>query len=171
MAQRIEHRTSNPTVAGSSPAGRARNAYAAYTLGGVFVAGGAWPRQGMHRAQAGARMSHNSWQQVSYSVDLPRSVLLRSRCPKTLETLTHDERPSRRNRCAEKSRRLLPAAFDDNGAGDGNRTRVRSLEGFSSTIEPHPHVVGTTGFEPATSCSQSRRATRLRHVPTSKQFC
>ena len=31
-----------------------------------------------------------------------------------------------------------------------------------------PHcdpMVGTTGFEPATSCSQSRRATRLRHVP------
>ena len=57
-----------------------------------------------------------------------------------------------------------------NGAGDGNRTRVRSLEGFSSTIEPHPRLVGTTGFEPATSCSQSRRATRLRHVPTSKQL-
>ena len=27
-------------------------------------------------------------------------------------------------------------------------------------------MVGTTGFEPATSCSQSRRATKLRHVPT-----
>lgn len=26
-------------------------------------------------------------------------------------------------------------------------------------------MVGTTGFEPATSCSQSRRATKLRHVP------
>lgn len=25
------------------------------------------------------------------------------------------------------------------GAGDGNRTRVISLEGWSSTIEPHPH--------------------------------
>ena len=57
------------------------------------------------------------------------------------------------------------------GAGDGNRTRVISLEGWSSTIELHPHkctegkMVGTTGFEPATSCSQSRRATKLRHVP------
>ena len=29
------------------------------------------------------------------------------------------------------------------------------------------NMVGTTGFEPATSCSQSRRATKLRHVPTS----
>ena len=27
------------------------------------------------------------------------------------------------------------------------------------------NMVGTTGFEPATSCSQSRRATKLRHVP------
>ena len=25
--------------------------------------------------------------------------------------------------------------------------------------------VGVTGFEPATSCSQSRRATKLRHTP------
>jgi hypothetical protein len=29
-------------------------------------------------------------------------------------------------------------------------------------------LVGTTGFEPATLCSQSRCATRLRHVPTVK---
>ena len=27
-------------------------------------------------------------------------------------------------------------------------------------------MVGMTGFEPATSCSQSRRATKLRHIPT-----
>ena len=54
------------------------------------------------------------------------------------------------------------------GAGDGNRTRVISLEGWGSTIELRPHMVGTTGFEPAASCSQSTRATRLRHVPTSK---
>jgi len=26
-------------------------------------------------------------------------------------------------------------------------------------------MVGTTGFEPATSCAQGRRATRLRYVP------
>ena len=30
-------------------------------------------------------------------------------------------------------------------------------------------LVGTIGFEPTTSCSQSRRATRLRHVPTHTQ--
>ena len=27
-------------------------------------------------------------------------------------------------------------------------------------------VVGVTGFEPATSCPQSKRATKLRHTPT-----
>lgn len=37
------------------------------------------------------------------------------------------------------------------GAGDGNRTRVISLEGWGSTIELRPQdMVGTTGFEPAT---------------------
>ena len=36
-------------------------------------------------------------------------------------------------------------------AGDGNRTHVISLEGWSSTIELHPRTVGVTGFEPATS--------------------
>ena len=52
------------------------------------------------------------------------------------------------------------------GAGDGNRTRVISLEGWGSTIELRPQdMVGTTGFEPATSCSQSRRATKLRYSP------
>ena len=65
----------------------------------------------------------------------------------------------------KKARAYKALTWRFNGAGDGNRTRVRSLEGFSSTIEPHPHMVGTTGFEPATSCSQSRRATKLRHVP------
>ena len=30
-------------------------------------------------------------------------------------------------------------------------------------------MVGTTGFEPATSCSQSKRATKLRHVPMFQQ--
>lgn len=70
----------------------------------------------------------------------------------------------------KKARAHKALAWRFNGAGDGNRTRVRSLEGFSSTIEPHPHMVGTTGFEPATSCSQSRRATKLRHVPSTVQL-
>ena len=32
-------------------------------------------------------------------------------------------------------------------------------------IELPPHMVGVTGFEPATLCSQSRCATKLRHAP------
>ena len=55
------------------------------------------------------------------------------------------------------------------GAGEGNRTPIASLEGWSSTIELHPHaglmVVGARGFEPPTPCSQSRCATGLRHAP------
>ena len=31
--------------------------------------------------------------------------------------------------------------YIDNGAGDGNRTHVISLEGWSSTIELHPHEI------------------------------
>jgi hypothetical protein len=59
------------------------------------------------------------------------------------------------------------------GAGDENRTRMASLEGWGSAIELHPrsvmilnvealsiHGVGATGLEPAIFCSQSRRASR-----------
>ncbi len=31
-------------------------------------------------------------------------------------------------------------------------------------------MVGARGFEPRTSCSQSRRAARLRHAPTIENF-
>ena len=31
-------------------------------------------------------------------------------------------------------------------------------------------MVGAAGFEPATSCSQSRRAARLRYAPTSPEL-
>jgi hypothetical protein len=41
--------------------------------------------------------------------------------------------------------------FDLDGAGEGNRTLVVSLEGFCSTIELHPHspLVEGEGFEPS----------------------
>lgn len=42
-------------------------------------------------------------------------------------------------------------------ASAGKKIRARGSEVVS--------MVGTTGFEPAASCSQSRRATKLRHVP------
>ena len=37
---------------------------------------------------------------------------------------------------------LYPAELSaqKNGAGDGNRTHVTSLEGWNSTIELHPHI-------------------------------
>ena len=59
-----------------------------------------------------------------------------------------------------------------NGAGDGNRTHVTSLEGWRSTIELHPHVVvvGAAGFEPATPWSQARCATKLRYAPPTKSI-
>jgi hypothetical protein len=54
--------------------------------------------------------------------------------------------------------RLSYAGFlSKHGAGDGNRTHVISLEGWSSTIELHPHINSLTtsiilveggGFEP-----------------------
>ena len=83
--------------------------------------------------------------------------------------------------CRNKKTTAAAVVKKISGAGDGNRTRVTSLEGWSSTIELHPQtnelnnsvkikMVGMTGFEPATSCSQSRRATKLRHVPTLEQL-
>ena len=67
-------------------------------------------------------------------------------------------------------------------AGDGNRTHVSSLEGWCSTIELHPHNkilftpngidIGVTGFEPATSWSQTRRSSQAEPHPGSlKTFC
>ena len=32
-------------------------------------------------------------------------------------------------------------------------------------------MVGITGFEPATSSSRTRRATKLRHIPWHLQYC
>jgi hypothetical protein len=34
----------------------------------------------------------------------------------------------------------MPQVFEKNGAGEGNRTLVISLEGFCSTIELHPRA-------------------------------
>ena len=56
-------------------------------------------------------------------------------------------------------------------AGDGNRTHVSSLEGWCSTIELHPQgkwkllSIGVTGFEPATSWSQTRRSSQAEPHP------
>ena len=55
-------------------------------------------------------------------------------------------------------------------AGDGNRTHVSSLEGWCSTIELHPQVIGVTGFEPATSWSQTRRSSQTEPHPEALCF-
>ncbi len=55
------------------------------------------------------------------------------------------------------------------GAGDGNRTHATSLEGWSPTIELHPHLkemVGMTRFEHATPWSQTRCSTKLSYIPS-----
>ena len=36
--------------------------------------------------------------------------------------------------------RIANKHIEKRGAGDGNRTRMASLEGWSSTIELHPHI-------------------------------
>jgi hypothetical protein len=61
------------------------------------------------------------------------------------------------------------------GAGDGVRTRDNQLGrlelyqlSYTRPLTPTAEtgtVIGTRGFEPPTPCSQSRCATRLRHVP------
>ena len=68
---------------------------------------------------------------------------------------------------------LYPTELQTQRAGDGNRTHVSSLEGWCSTIELHPHInlmkfkisVGVTGFEPATSWSQTRRSSQAEPHP------
>ena len=113
----------------------------------------------------------------------PRNRRLLRRFPKNvpLARFLHGNPPHRFDSLylveIKKNQGWLSLVERSSGAGDGNRTRVTSLEGWSSTIELHPQtnelnnsvkikMVGMTGFEPATSCSQSRRATKLRHIPT-----
>ena len=65
---------------------------------------------------------------------------------------------------------MLDITFGNIKAGDGNRTHVSSLEGWCSTIELHPHEVGVTGFEPATSWSQTRRSSQAEPHPEGYLF-
>jgi hypothetical protein len=41
---------------------------------------------------------------------------------------------------------------------------------LSYSRSPRREVVGTGGFEPPTPCSQSRCATKLRHVPPPGEY-
>jgi hypothetical protein len=52
---------------------------------------------------------------------------------------------------------LYLQGYSEIGAGDGNRTHVTSLEGWSSTIELHPHASNAKGFRPVvngTNCTR-----------------
>ena len=56
---------------------------------------------------------------------------------KGLEPLTY---------CLEGSCSIQLSYWRMFGAGDGNRTRVSSLEGWCSTIELHPRILSSDGF-------------------------
>ena len=82
-------------------------------------------------------------------------------------------------RCSIQLSYRLIMLFRKSKAGDGNRTHVSSLEGWCSTIELHPHIllrtveglwktIGVTGFEPATSWSQTRRSSQAEPHPAFK---
>jgi hypothetical protein len=75
------------------------------------------------------------------------------------------------------------ASLSQHRAKTKRRTRVRNASRFSLTVSAVHHfriahctrlilavLVGVRGFEPPTSCSQSKRATRLRYTPKDR-FC
>lgn len=49
------------------------------------------------------------------------------------------------------------------GAGDGNRTRISSLEGWSSAVELHLHMAPQPGLEPGTCGLTVRRSNQLSY--------
>ena len=73
--------------------------------------------------------------------------------------------PGRTRTCDHRLRRpmLYPAELL---ARTDSRVVLRCADDRSHDPRPSPaEVVGVRGFEPPASCSQSRRATRLRHTP------
>ena len=114
---------------------------------------------------------------LNRNVPATRSAPTRIGRPSTFRTATNARQET-------KAARRSPRIHE----GDEKRTRHQKDAGFerllerATGIEPASSawkagvlplnyardMVGTTGFEPAASCSQSTRATRLRHVPTSR---
>jgi hypothetical protein len=56
------------------------------------------------------------------------------------------------------------------GAGDGNRTHVASLEGWSFTIKLHPRMVEGAGFEPAKAMLADLQSATFNHSVTLPSF-
>jgi hypothetical protein len=74
--------------------------------------------------------------------------------------------PGRNRTCNHRLRRpvLYPVELRARGAHDSQTDR--SEHAAAGSARCGPKLVGVEGFEPPTSCSQSRRATRLRYTPT-----
>ncbi len=60
------------------------------------------------------------------------------------------------------------AKDQSNGAGDGNRTRTSSLEGYSSTIELLPQIRGTNWWREVDSNHRRRKPADLQSAPVGR---
>src|SRR5689334_17204200 len=68
------------------------------------------------------------------------------------------------------SRRRIGGRATQAGAGDGNRTRIASLEGWSSTTELHPRVSsGSQSQHPCPSWWRGKDSNLRRPKPTGLQ--
>ncbi len=77
--------------------------------------------------------------------------------------------PGRIRTCDPRLRRplLYPAELRAHNTTKHGKINAKLLPntGFKASERPTTKMVGEEGFEPPTSCSQSRRATRLRYSP------
>ncbi len=103
-------------------------------------------------AKAGRKRTDRTLRRVTATNDMPHSPVVEDRERQSVRVV----------RCADRTSVARP------GAGDGNRTRITSLEGWGSTIELHPHA--ETVYRPAgAGAIATRHLDKLwlrRHHPT-----